>query len=419
VWIDRDLESSLNRPSLPARVLVGPRQSGKSALLARLLPDAVWLSLDDLQIRRRAQDDPALLFESVGLGRPLVLDEAAQAPNLFPEIKRRIDEARRRGEREPKFWITGSNRLLLDRHVRESLAGRASYFFLHSLSVAELRENASLSDWFLRGGFPELYVRRDLDPSRYLEDYVRTFVEKDIAGSAGIQQIEAFLRALQLLAARTGTLLNATTIGQQVGVKGQTVSGWLDVLQQNALALRLAPYHSNLSKRVVRTPKLYFLDVGLAACLQGWRSVEPLLASPQAGPLFETLVLDELVRVRDHRGLPIGLHFWRTKEGEEVDFLVEAHGPAGPRWIAIDARFAIQHVAPMSVPKTLALERPEIREVWIVTPGGVDTRLSPSSIQIPIRNLATRLSGAIAGGRDSVDHAVGERLARTRESLLD
>jgi predicted AAA+ superfamily ATPase len=397
VWIERDLARNLGRPSLPARVLVGPRQSGKSALLSRLVPDAVWLSLDDLQVRRRAQDDPALLFESTRLERrrPIVLDEAAQAPNLFPEIKRRIDEARRRGEREPEFWITGSNRLLLDRHVRESLAGRASYFFLHSLAVAELGDEASLADWFLRGGFPELYVRRDLDPSRYLDDYVRTFVEKDVAGSAGILQTEAFLRALQLLAARTGTLLNATTIGQQAGVKGQTVSGWLDVLQQNALALRLAPYHANLSKRVVRTPKLYLLDVGLAACLQGWRSVEPLLASPQAGPLFETLVLDELVRARDHRGLPINLHFWRTKEGEEVDFLVEAHGSVGPRWIALEAKFAIQHVDPMTVPKTLAVERPDIREVWIVTPGGSETRLSPSSIQIPIRQLANRLSEAI------------------------
>ncbi len=403
MWIPRDLALVLRRPSLPARVLVGPRQSGKSALLSRLLPDAVWLSLDDLQVRRRAQDDPALLFESAGLkpGQSLILDEAAQAPNLFPEIKRRIDEARRRGEREPDIWITGSNRLLLDRHVRESLAGRASYFFLHSLSVGELADRASLSDWFLRGGFPELYARRELDASRYLEDYVRTFVEKDIAGSAGILQTDAFLRALQLLAARTGTLLNATDIGQQAGVKGQTVSGWLDLLQQNALALRLPPYHSNLSKRVVRTPKLYFLDLGLAACLQGWRTIEPLLSSPQVGPLFETLVLAELVRVRDHLGLPLGLHFWRTKEGEEVDFLVEVRGAGGPRWIAIEAKFAIQHVGPVGIPTALARELPDIREIWVVTPGGGEARLSATSIQVPIRHLADRLSDAVG----SVDHA--------------
>ena len=145
----------------------------------------------------------------------------------------------------------------------------------------------------------------------------------------------------------------------------------------------------------MRTPKLYFLDVGLAACLQGWRAIEPLLSSPQVGPLFETLVLDELVRARDHRGLPIGLHFWRTKEGEEVDFLVEAHGLGGPQWIAIEAKFAIQHVDPVGIPAALARQLPDIREIWVVTPGGAEARLSPTSVQIPIRHLADRLSDAV------------------------
>lgn len=398
MWIRRDLGEILQRPSLPVRVLVGPRQSGKSTLLARLLPDAAWLSFDDLQVRRRGQDDPALLLAGAGAddGRPLILDEAAQAPHLFPEIKRLVDEARRRGLREPDIWITGSNRLLLDRHVQESLAGRASHFFLHSLSVSEMQDRSSLADWFLRGGFPELYVRRELDPSRYYEDYVRTFVEKDVAASAGVVQTEAFLRSLQLLAARTGTLLNATDIGQLAGVKGQTVAAWLDLLQQNALALRLQPYHSNLTKRVVRTPKIYFLDIGLAAHLQGWRAIDPLLASPQAGPLFETLVLDELVRARDHRGLSMALYFWRTKEGEEVDFLVEVHAAGGPRWVAIDAKFVIQHVRSMNVPATLSRQLPEIREVWIVTPGGDESRLSSSSVQVPIGRLAQRLGEVAA-----------------------
>jgi predicted AAA+ superfamily ATPase len=394
----------LQRPSMPARILVGPRQAGKSSLLARVVPDAVWVSLDDLQARQRAQTDPSLLLESSGVsaGRAVILDEAAQAPNLFPEIKRRIDDARRRGQREPDLWITGSNRLLLDRQVRESLAGRASYFFLNTLSVAELAERATLADWFLRGGFPELYVRPELDPSRYLDDYVRTFVEKDVAASAGILQTESFLRALHLLAARTGTLLNATDVGQLAGVKGQTISGWLDLLQQNALALRLQPYHANLNKRVVRTPKIYFLDVGIAVRLQGWRAIDPLLASPQAGPLFETLVLGELIRTRDHRGLPLALHFWRTRDGEEVDFLVELQTAGGPRWIALEAKFAIQNVVPLSVPRALSTQLPALREIWIVTPGGDETRLSASSRQVPIQKLAQRLSDEAAGSLSPV-----------------
>lgn len=393
MWISRDLDTFLGQPALPARVLVGPRQCGKSALLAQHLPDAIWVSLDDIQVRRRAQDDPALLLESAGLaeGKSIILDEAALAPALFAEIKRRIDDARRDGRPEPSIWITGSNRQLLDESVRESLAGRASYFFLHTLSTSELGDRASINDWMLRGGFPELYARSDLDPARYLADYVRTFVEKDVAATAGILQVDAFLRALQLLAARTGTLLNATDIGQQVGVKGQTVTQWLDALQRNALVVRLQPFHTNLNKRVVRTPKVYFLDAGLAAHLQGWRTAEPLLASPQAGPLFETLVFGELSRARDHCGLALDLSFWRTKEGEEIDFLVRTNGAGGPGWIAIEAKFSIQQVDAVAVPASLAKTIPEVNETWVVTPGGVDQQLSATSVQVPIRQLARRL----------------------------
>jgi len=400
MWFSRHLVEVLARPALPVRIVVGPRQSGKSALLARLAPEAVWLSLDDVQVRRQAETDPALLLESVGLGagRPIVLDEAALAPNLFPEIKRRIDDARRSGSPEPTIWITGSNKYLLDSRVRESLAGRANYFSLHTLSVRELGDHATLADWFVKGGFPELYVRPELDPHRYLADYVHTFVEKDVAATAGIVQADSFARVLQLLAARTGTLLNATEIGQLAGVKGQTVAGWLDLLQQNALVVRLPPFHTNLNKRVTRTPKVYFLDTGLAAHLQGWRAAEPMLNSPQAGPLFETLVFGELVRARDHCGLAIDVSLWRTKEGEEIDFLVRTHGPRGSGWLAIDAKFSIQNVDAVAVPASLARTIPDVRETWVVTPGGTEGRLSNSCLQVPIQHLTRRLIDAVGAG---------------------
>jgi uncharacterized protein len=393
MWFDRDLAAVLRRPSLPVRVLVGPRQCGKSSLLARLEPKAVLLSFDDAQVRMRAEDDPALLLDmSQVAGAPgVILDEAAYAPNLFPEIKRRIDQARRDGEPEPQIWITGSNRMLLDRGVRESLAGRASYHSLHSLSVSELGTHAGLSDWLFRGGWPELYVRPELDPGRYLADYVHTFVEKDIALTAGVERVLEFHRALRLLAARTGTTFNATDVGQLVGVKGQTISGWLDLLEQNALFARLEPYRANLSKRIARRPKIYALDVGLAAHLQGWRAAEPLLVSPQAGPLFETLVFGELVRIRDHRGLSLGLHYFRTKEGEEIDFLLEIQGAAGTRWLAIEAKLAVQNVGPVGLPPLLARELPDLAEVWVVTPGGNETQLSRTCLQVPIAKLAERL----------------------------
>lgn len=398
MWFPRDFERLLTQPSLPARVLVGPRQCGKSALLGRRLPGALWLSLDDLDLRVRAEEDPALLLEAATTAdsdRPIVLDEAAYAPNLFPEIKRRIDVARRAGLAQPSFWLTGSNRVLLDEAVRESLAGRAMYFALHTLGVSELAEHAELGDWLFRGGFPELYVRRELSPSRYFEDYVRTFVEKDVAVTAGVSRLHEFRRALRLLAARTGQALNATDVGQLAGVKGQTITSWLSLLEQNALAFTLPPYHSNLSKRLVRTPKLYFLDTGLAAYLQGWRALEPLLASPHVGALFENLVLGELVRARDHRGLSLDLQYFRTKEGEEIDFLIEAHGASGTRWFAIEAKFGIQRVEPVAPPRALSALLPEIEEVWVVTPGGDEARLSASSRRVPLSRLADRIEAEL------------------------
>jgi predicted AAA+ superfamily ATPase len=393
MWIPRDLEKPWSTgSSLPARILTGVRQCGKTSLLEHLVPQG-WnvLSLDDFQLRSLAQRDPALFFDMNPL--PAIIDEIQYAPDLFPEIKRRVDKWRRERRegtegRSPLVWASGSNQILIDRKVKESLAGRASYYTLHTLSVGEIARafpRSSLDAVFLKGGWPELYLDERLSPAAYLNDHIRSFVEKDIVLSAGIQKVETFAQALALLAARTGTLLNASSISQESGVQVSTILDWVGILERTHLIHRLQPWHSNLSKRVLKTPKLYFLDVGLAARLQGWSDPAPLLRSPQAGPLFETLVFSEIMKTRDHFLKDWQLFHWRTREKEEVDFIVR--NSAG-KTIALEAKLATQSIGHVELPAGFQRDLPEVDQLVVVAFGGEQRSVSRRCVQLPIARLA-------------------------------
>jgi predicted AAA+ superfamily ATPase len=385
---------------MPVQIIRGLRQCGKSSLLAQLGgSDRRHVTLDDLRLRQAANADPALFFSQNP--PPVTIDEIQHAPVLFQEIKLRVDAARakRRGQ-EPNrsdrsaavdspFWLTGSNQILLEKFVQESLAGRAGYHILHTLSVAELCRslpNFSLPEAFFRGGWPELYVTPTLEPVRYLNDYILTYLEKDIVQSAGIQKSQSFEKALGLLAARTACLFNASEIAAACGVKSVTIQEWTSVLERNLVMFFLHGYHTNLNKRLIKAPKVYFLDVGLASRLQGWSAIQPLLNSPQAGFLFETLVLAEIVKTKDHFARQWSLYYWRSKEGEEMDFLVfDRHN----KCLVLEAKMAIQSVVPVSMPKGRGF--PESGEVVLVTFGGEKQRLTPTCLQIPLQNLADHL----------------------------
>lgn len=391
MWIERDLEASWSaRRGLPIRIVRGTRQAGKSSLLERLGSGRRQVTLDDVVVRELANRDPALFLEQYA--PPVTIDEVQYAPPLFPELKRRVDEARRRrraGE-APDLdvaWLTGSNAILLDREVRESLAGRASYATLHTLSVHELARAGVVagtpSGVLLRGGWPELHVDPGLDAAGYLDDFLLTYVEKDVVAAAGIEKRGAFLQILRLLGARTAQIVNASELAGLAGVQVSTVLGWLDLLERMLVVRRLQPWASNLNKRLTKTGKLYFLDTGLAARLQGWRELEPLLYGPQAGPLFETLVFGEIVRAADHAGLPIDVHLWRTRDGDEIDFLVSGGG----KTLALDAKLAIQGVSATSLPASLAKTLPHVSRLHLVTLGGERRALSRACEQVPIADL--------------------------------
>lgn len=344
MWIERDLLGFLQNSvgkSLPIKILKGPRQVGKTSLLNHLGSHQLVL-FDDLNVRNFAQDNPALFFEE--FRGPLILDEATLAPHIFPELKRRVDRERRRRQAKEPFtpldiWITGSNQTLLQKEVQESLSGRANYFFLNTLSMHELEESIpdaiSLRGLFMRGGWPELHVSPELNPVRYLNDFIATFIENDIVSVAGIEKREAFSRTLQLASARVGQLLNYSDIAKNVGVDTTTVQSWISLLSQNGIVRILQPYHTNLNQRLIKTPKIYLEDTGLAVRLQGWSAFEPLLLSPYSGNLLENLVLGEISRFFFNQGLQPQIYFLRSKEQVEIDFLVEL---ANQRFIAIEVK---------------------------------------------------------------------------------
>jgi predicted AAA+ superfamily ATPase len=398
MWFKRDIETSWNAPGhLEVRILTGPRQCGKSALLDRLMPDHWRLAtLDDLQSRQLANQDPGLFLEQLSL--PAVIDEMQYAPPLFPEVKRRVDDLRRVRRRaneslarEDLIWATGSNQIFFDRHVKESLAGRASYFTLHPLSFAELRRafpELSLETWLLRGGWPELYASPTTDPIRYLDDYVRTYLERDIVVAAGIQKISAFSMTLGLIAARTGSLLNLSDIAAPTGVEVTTVSDWIGIIERAGLCVRLPPYHSNLNKRLVKTPKIHVTDIGLAARLQGWREPTPAVLSPQIGGLFESAVVGEVIRTKDNFRRDWQLFFWRTKESEEIDLIVSA-GPN--RMLALEVKFASQSVPDIPLTPAFCKTFPNIQTINVVTWGGEQRWISKTCRQIPLQHLGNVL----------------------------
>lgn len=344
MWIKRDLLNFLqgnSALSLPIKVLRGPRQVGKTSLLNHLKTHKLIL-FDDLGIRNLADSNPALFFEQ--FPGPLILDEATLAPQIFPEIKKRVDAERRENLETGKpitidLWVTGSNQTLLHKAVRESLSGRANYYFLNTLSIHEwkvtFQESVSLSTLFMRGGWPELYAFPNLNPVQYLNDFISTFIEKDIVSAAGIEKKAAFSKALQIASGRIAQLLNASDIAKIVGVDVTTIQSWIALFEQNGVLRILPPYYVNLNQRLIKTPKIYFEDVGLAVRLQGWTEFEPILLSPYFGHLFENLVLSEIVRFFLNRGEQPEIFFVRSKMQEEIDFLLQL---SNQRFIAIEVK---------------------------------------------------------------------------------
>ncbi len=357
MWIKRDISDSIATNTDAIQVIRGPRQCGKSSLILHLDPEFKELSLDDPSLRQLAQNDPELFLSQFNTHK-LFIDEAQYAPALFPSLKRKADLYKQEAKRNPQTIIrlTGSNQILMDRNVKESMAGRASFFDMNTLTVTEIlaAKESSIQDIIFKGGWPELHATSHRNPKKYLDDYINSYVEKDIILSAGIQKSHEFLKFIKLLAGRTGCLLDLAHLASEVGVDSKTIKEWTSVLQRMHIIVLVPPFSSNLSSRLTKSPKVYFLDTGLASRLQGWTSAEPIITSPQQGALFENLVFSELFKLNLNFQFGYQIYHWRSRDGEEIDFLLQLNPN---KFLFIEAKVSPQKT------RNLA-DFPEVRKVF-------------------------------------------------------
>ncbi len=399
MYIKRDIAKYLIDSPAWIQVLLGPRQCGKRTLFSALfLKESAShfkeITFDDLQMRQLANQDPILFLQQLEL--PLLLDEAQYVPNLFPQLKMKIDQIKRSAVFQTHatkkvttlFRLTGSNQILMDKNVKESLAGRASYYHLNTLTVHEILQalpETKIKDILFKGGWPELYTNDSLSVTGYLNDYIRSYVEKDIILSAGIQKMSEFLTVLRLCAARTSQETDYTDIQKDSGVSSVTVKEWIGILERADIIYQLKPYFDNLNKRLIKRSKLYFLDTGLATRLQGWSELLPLLSSSQIGGLFETLVLAEIVKFIRNYNKDWELFFARTKDGQEVDFIIKT---AQGKIYAIEAKYAVHGISKaIHLPPAFKKEFGPQTRLAVVTSNGQKLQLSPDCITIPISGL--------------------------------
>lgn len=334
-WIDRaagDAIRALAR-SFPVVLVTGPRQVGKTSLLRRLYPTADFVTFDDPSLARQAEDGPSAFFGA--RSEPLVLDEVQYVPAIFRSLKQRVDsEPRRRG----RFLLTGSQTFALMQNVSESLAGRCGVLSMDSLSLPEIRAHdptAGDPEVLVRGGFPALWAE-GVPRSDWYASYLATYLERDVRNLRNVGSLRDFDRFLRALALRTGQLLSYSDLARDVGITPNTAKAWVSILEASGQIFLLEPYHRSLGKRLVKSPKAYFMDTGLACHLVGIGDATTFFASPLCGPLWETFVVGQVVRKKHADRADWPLWFFRSAGGDEVDLLVERGG----RFVAIECKLA-------------------------------------------------------------------------------
>lgn len=354
MYKERYVQDSLLRlsRSFPVVLLTGARQVGKTTLLKHMKQTVSgmrhqYVSLDEFEARSMAKNDPALFLQQYP--PPLIIDEIQYAPQLFPHIKAEVERKKRMG----MYWLTGSQQFHLMKNVSESLAGRVGILKLLGLSQSEEMGNArekvpwtperfsvlrpaesvsviQLFKKIVRGAFPALLHKNAPPLASFYGSYVQTYIDRDLRDLVRVSSLSSFEKFIRICAARTATMLNLSDLARDSDVSVNTAKEWLSLLETSGQIFLMRPYYGNLTKRLIKAPKLYFLDTGLVCYLTGWKDALAAARGAFAGQLFETFVVGEIIKSYMHRGIEPPLFCFRTKEKVEVDVLIETNGKLLP-----------------------------------------------------------------------------------------
>ena len=340
-YLKRQMEESILKASqtFPIVMVCGQRQTGKSTMLSHLMPkDMKYVSLDDDRARMLAKRDPEMFFEIYG--DKLFIDEFQRVPSILINIKKIVDSKKENGQ----FWLSGSQKFVMMKNVSESLAGRVAIFDMLPLSFNEI--NLSIKEPFnpeidvlkkrvnnkrtikevfesiFIGGLPKYVLEKGIDRDLYFQSYINTYIERDISLLEQVGKLDEFRTFVTYMAANTAQELKYDSISKVVGVSVPTIKEWVTILERSGLIYILRPYSSNLSKRLVKTPKCYFLDTGLASYLTSWPNAETLLNGSSAGAFFETYVFTEILKGYVNAGKRPNIYYYRDVDKKEIDLLI-------------------------------------------------------------------------------------------------